>query len=361
MADVLALVITAAQAAEYCLKLCGLFDRLYHATETSRSYQERLQGLTPLLRQIEQEPSFNTPEITNCTRSLAATLEPLTFLNATRSPRILSSISFVIKEKRFGRIFDSIEEKKSTLSLYIAKITLNEIRIGLRSCQQLSDTRTMDYQPDPMDEDEDDGPYLTQRQQEGVVEREQYDEQGRSTRIPWYRGAQANIMVNDINYRQILLTSGQIVTVSEHPYQHPSNNGSADPDTYGNNTQQSSVSLQRSYGIHPEQPASDANATPPNYIGNVMTGHGPMHNGHKVKRPITDERMLRITKGKVFYGNIKERRRSTRKRRGATAGRLRDSQHNGVDFQGVYPAAHDLRYEANYMNADGVMHNGDII
>ncbi|KAK8048142.1 hypothetical protein PG994_009872 [Apiospora phragmitis] len=94
MADVLALVVTAAQAAEYCLKLCGLFERLYHATETSRNYRQRIQELAPLLQKITQDPSFNTPEIVDCTRSLAATLEPFNSLDKKRRGRFLTSIAF---------------------------------------------------------------------------------------------------------------------------------------------------------------------------------------------------------------------------------------------------------------------------
>ncbi|KAK7908848.1 hypothetical protein PG985_016151 [Apiospora marii] len=331
MAEVLAAVVTAAQAAEYCLKLCGLFDRLYHATATLREYQERILELTPLLRKIRQEPSLDTPEITSCTRSIAAILEPLTFLNKRRRTRFLDSITFVLKQKHFSRVFDSIGEKKSTLALYISTVILNEVRIGLRASRH-PDTRAMDYyqeeEREPIPGDGDEG---------GSGRGQGAESGGESDTTISIEGERAQNTEDSTTMSDQCCQSGAILHIPRQNLQH-----SSDPRF---------LSIQNSTTCQPSKNADDAES--PAYQDNIMTGEGHMHNGYKVIVPVTDERMGELTKDAVFSGNIKEQ----------TPGpNARDTMHNGVDFKNEgHPARHFAKFRGNVMKANGEMHNGDTI
>ncbi|KAK7952818.1 uncharacterized protein PG986_008546 [Apiospora aurea] len=319
MAEILAAVVTAAQAAEYCLKLCGLLDRLYHASEASRKHQERVLELVPLLEQIRQDPTFDTPEISCCTRSLAAILESLTFPKQykTRSPRFLNSIIFVIREKRFGRIFASIEEKKSTLTLYITNTTLKEVRVGLRYHQRPTKALGMCHSTacDAGQEGQDvEGSPCNKR-------KESPDSAGM-----------------DVTLREpsTLDAIDSIISKAIATYQESSNDS-------------------RTQGGRPPSPAA--------YDSNVMTSRGPMLNGYDVKGHVSDERMREFTENKIYYGNVKAPATSITQHADGQGAHVpgEDIMHNGHVFRDGNLAAHNTKYVGNRMEVDGTMRNGDEI
>lgn len=330
MAEALGVVVSAAQAAEYCLRLCDLFDRLYHATATLREYQERILELTPLLRRIREEPSLDTPEITSCTQSIATILGPLTFLDKRRRPRFLDSITFVLKQKHFSRVFDSIGEKKSTLALYISTIILSEVRIGLTSRQP--ETMAIDHyqeegrEPMPRDRDED-----------GSGRREGSESRGQSDATLPINGERVQSMESITTMSDQGCRSGAVLHL---PRQNLSHSG----DRYF-------LPIQNR---NPCQPIVNAGAASSAYQNNIMTGQGHMHNGPKVISRLSDERMCEISRGVTFCGNVK-------KKATGPVGKL-ETMRNGLTWHnGGYPARHLYQFSDNVMEGDGEMHNGDVI
>ncbi|KAK8139464.1 hypothetical protein PG984_002844 [Apiospora sp. TS-2023a] len=357
MADVLALVVSAAQVAEYCLKLCGLFDQLYHATETSRSYQQRIQELAPLLQKIQQEPSFNTPEILSCTQSLAATLEPFTFLNKKRSRRFLSSIAFVVREKRFSRIFDSIEEKKSTLSLYIANITFSEVRAGLRPHLPTPEANTMPNETVFMDLGDDEST-LTQNGETGNANARAgalrcHDDQAIET-----SNAQPPLeaMYNQLPHPLSYESQPSEYVVAAGPPNHRDNGRPPSRNLLPRSVVCVAIDNQPSENVN-------ANALPAiagSYENQVKIGAGHVHNGFKVQSPnMTDERMRELSKGRLYRNNIM---RASPAASGNEATKTRKyTMHNGTVFRKGEAAVNLTQYKGNVMEADGDMHNGDVI
>ncbi|KAK8090461.1 hypothetical protein PG997_005422 [Apiospora hydei] len=285
MAEILAAVVTAAQAAEYCLKLCGLLDRLYHASEASRKHQERVLELVPLLQQIRQDPTFDTPEISCCTRSLAVILESLTFPKKykTWSPRFLNSIIFVIREKRFGRIFASIEEKKSTLTLYITNTTLKEIRIGLR--HRPASTEALDMSQSPAE----------------VAERKEQADEGSPCKKRKQSPDPASMQV-------ALLAPSAMDAI-------------ASISSKASDTHQESSNDSRPQGGRPPSPAA--------YDSNKVCWSGKVTNGPRVGGQISEEEMQAMSK--TYRGNsvnmIREEGAPPRPNR----------MINGAEFRKVFP------------------------
>ncbi|KAK9771933.1 putative Fungal N-terminal domain-containing protein [Seiridium cardinale] len=142
MAEVLGVVAAAAQGAEGCLKLYGTFERLYHTSQTLRRYQQRIEEVRQLLIVINDNPAFDTPGISRCTRVLEESIRCINVSIGNRKrDRLLTSISIIIKERQLSETFACIEETKSSLSLYLAGINhkvLYEIRSNSKIAGQMS-------------------------------------------------------------------------------------------------------------------------------------------------------------------------------------------------------------------------------
>ncbi|KAI0174863.1 hypothetical protein BJ166DRAFT_157462 [Pestalotiopsis sp. NC0098] len=146
MAEVLGSFASAAQVAEYCLKICCLIEKVYSANATMKKYRGRIKELTLLLNPILTNPIFQTREIVDCTLALSEILESTKVPEISRKrDRLLYSVVFVIKERHFSEIFGCIEEKKSTLALYIAHVNntiLSDIHTGIHQIRQTTDHTT---------------------------------------------------------------------------------------------------------------------------------------------------------------------------------------------------------------------------
>ncbi|KAK9413656.1 putative Fungal N-terminal domain-containing protein [Seiridium unicorne] len=142
MAEVLGVVAAAAQGAEGCLKLYGTFERLYYTSQTLRRYQQRIEEVRQLLSLINDNPAFDTPGISRCTRVLEEHIRSINVSIGNRKrDRLLTSLSIIIKERQLSETFACIEETKSSLSLYLAGINhkvLYEIRSNLKIAAQRS-------------------------------------------------------------------------------------------------------------------------------------------------------------------------------------------------------------------------------
>lgn len=350
MAEVVALLATAAQGAEYCLKLCGILDQLYHATETLRSYRERIQELTPLLRQIQEDPSFDRPEIVSCTQSLAAILHSFTFPDKGRSRRFLTSIAVVAREKRFSRMFDSIEEKKSTLTLYIAKTTLVEVRTGLRHHLPLPARSTMEGKTVLMGIDDGRSPAERPRAESmALTEKKETIEASVRERAPYCQDDQGSggpgrtVSPQPLSEETRQATPPPGYTKSPHPPTRQENLSSG--TCAGSQTQTSET--------------SEIRRTTGSYEGAVMTGHGLMYNGFKVASPdLTDERMRQLSDPKTYSDMVM---RAPPPVEGEPVRAQVDTMQNGTAFPEGRAVTNYTRYKNSRMESDGEMINGDTI
>ncbi|XXH03447.1 hypothetical protein Hte_009849 [Hypoxylon texense] len=152
MAELVGTVVAAAQAAEYCLKLYTFFDRAVRATDTLQRYLNIIQESRQLLTQISTNPSLQTIEIQNCTNTF---LDIIKTINVPDNPqkrnRLLTSIVLAIKQKQYDEAFALLEEKKSTLSLYIAtshSTVLSDIQADVRHIRSQSVQNLLDARKD---------------------------------------------------------------------------------------------------------------------------------------------------------------------------------------------------------------------
>lgn len=143
MAELVGTIVAAAQAAEYCLKLYTFFDRALRATDTLQRYLNIIQESHLLLAQISINPSLQTAEIQKCTNTFFDIIKSIDVPdNPQKKSRLLASIAIAVKQKRYDEIFALLEEKKLTLSLFIANSNstlLNDIQADVKHLRIQSD------------------------------------------------------------------------------------------------------------------------------------------------------------------------------------------------------------------------------
>ncbi|KAI1198612.1 hypothetical protein F5X97DRAFT_342512 [Nemania serpens] len=129
MAEVLGTIIAGAQAVDYSLQIFNTINSIADAARNSERYREIAEQLKEIIEKVRDSPHLQTPIILRCTTQLITTINDTHQRLYRRKPnQLLASISFVMKQKKYDKIFDDIEQQKSTLALYISQ--LNNEKLG---------------------------------------------------------------------------------------------------------------------------------------------------------------------------------------------------------------------------------------
>ncbi|KAI0549720.1 hypothetical protein F4679DRAFT_545330 [Xylaria curta] len=153
MAEILGTVIAGAQAVDYSLQIYNTINSIADAARNSERYRETGEQLKEIIETVRGSPHLQTPIILRYTDQLITTINDThRRLCRRRKNQLLASISFAMKQKKYDKIFDDIEQQKSTLALYITQLnteklgeispTVNKIWTQIRrdSEQQVIDT-----------------------------------------------------------------------------------------------------------------------------------------------------------------------------------------------------------------------------
>ncbi|KAI1734357.1 hypothetical protein F4680DRAFT_343815 [Xylaria scruposa] len=153
MAEILGTIVAGAQVVDYSLQIYNTINSIADAARNSERYREIGEQLKEIIEKVRDSPHLQTPVILRCTDQLITTINDThRELCRRRKNHLLASISFAMKQKKYDKIFDDIEQQKSTLALYITQLnteklgeispTVNKIWTQLRrdSERQLIDT-----------------------------------------------------------------------------------------------------------------------------------------------------------------------------------------------------------------------------
>ncbi|KAI1363842.1 hypothetical protein F5Y08DRAFT_231893 [Xylaria arbuscula] len=128
MAEVLGTVVAGAQVVDYSLQIYDTINSIVNAARKSERYREIGEQLKEIIQKIRDSPHLQTPIILRCTDQLIATINDThRGLCKHRRNQFLSSISFVMKQKKYDKLFDDIEQQKSTLALYISQLNTEKL------------------------------------------------------------------------------------------------------------------------------------------------------------------------------------------------------------------------------------------
>lgn len=101
----------------------GLAKKLKGASRCLSQYQERLNDLKLLCEDIRDNPALRDEKVQQETQSILHIIDTHKYvpilLNKGRFHR---AITFILKEQSFGDLFATLEDKKTTLSLYVLSV-----------------------------------------------------------------------------------------------------------------------------------------------------------------------------------------------------------------------------------------------
>jgi len=145
MAEVLGIIASAVQLANYCAGIWNLTQDLRTSTSTLLRYQGLLEELQELSKSIINNEAFHTSDISSLVTSILNTVLTITDLTTLlKRPFIFRALVFLNEKKDIFSAFEVIEKKKSSLSLHMQIIqaeVLHDIRSSLSNMPKLHKQR----------------------------------------------------------------------------------------------------------------------------------------------------------------------------------------------------------------------------
>lgn len=150
MAEVLGVVAAAGQLVTYAASFGNVLLSIKSSSSIITAHRQSLEDLCLIANSIKQTPILQTPEIEQLTNSLLITVQesPVRelLLNGSRH-RIVQAISVVVHEKQIQDLFRSIEQQKSTLSLFVAQIQATHLLETQSTIPTMRPVKTAFFRP----------------------------------------------------------------------------------------------------------------------------------------------------------------------------------------------------------------------
>ncbi|KAA8569987.1 hypothetical protein MFRU_005g01460 [Monilinia fructicola] len=141
MAEVIGVIASTAQLAQYCGQVWALLQDIKGSTTALKRFQQQVRELEILSESISRNEAFHTSNIQNLVESILASVSVVDPSSLLQRPWIPRTLTFLTKKGDFLDAIEAIEKKKSSLSLHMHIIEteiLNDIK---------KDISTMDKTP----------------------------------------------------------------------------------------------------------------------------------------------------------------------------------------------------------------------
>lgn len=116
----------AAAISQFLIQFIATVDlakRLKGSSQSLKRYQEQLEDLRGLCEDISSNPALRTDEVKRETQSILHTISTHKDISSLlEKGRIHRSIAFILKERSFGDLFATLENKKTNLTLRVQHI-----------------------------------------------------------------------------------------------------------------------------------------------------------------------------------------------------------------------------------------------
>ncbi|RAL62207.1 hypothetical protein DID88_002691 [Monilinia fructigena] len=131
MAEVIGVIASTAQLAQYCGQLWALLKDIKRSTTALQRFQQQVRELQILSESISRNEAFHTSNIQNLVESILASVSVVDPSSLLQRPWVPRTLTFLTKKGDFLDTIEAIEKKKSSLSLHMHIIEaeiLNDIK-----------------------------------------------------------------------------------------------------------------------------------------------------------------------------------------------------------------------------------------